>query len=168
MHICLTYVRIDNMECTFEGCTRQIKSKKLCSTHYYQQWEGRELTPIRVWRSDPAIICPVNGCVKSATVRGLCKPHASEAFRFNVSSAGLITLLKVEACESCGWKGNLHIDHDHSCCDYSGSCGSCIRGMVCRACNYAIGAAEKGNTNLREPQIYLKTRKKLDLGRWKT
>jgi hypothetical protein len=33
--------------CTFEGCTKAERSRGLCSTHYWQQWAGRELTLVR-------------------------------------------------------------------------------------------------------------------------
>ncbi len=34
----------------------------------------------------------------------------------------------------------VHIDHDHSCCRGKKSCGKCIRGLACHACNTGIGA----------------------------
>lgn len=43
-------------------------------------------------------------------------------------------------CAICGCEPTvrLSVDHDHRCCAGVGSCGQCIRGLVCRPCNTAI------------------------------
>lgn len=35
------------------------------------------------------------------------------------------------------------VDHDHKCCSGVGSCGKCIRGLLCRKCNRLLGVIEK-------------------------
>lgn len=32
-----------------------------------------------------------------------------------------------------------HIDHDHTCCPPGGSCGKCLRGILCSQCNHGLG-----------------------------
>jgi hypothetical protein len=33
----------------------------------------------------------------------------------------------------------FHVDHDHACCPGRLSCGRCNRGLLCHACNTALG-----------------------------
>lgn len=42
-----------------------------------------------------------------------------------------------------------HIDHDHKCCSGSKKvCGRCIRGILCRACNHALGLLKEDTERL--------------------
>lgn len=50
----------------------------------------------------------------------------------------------------------LHVDHDHSCCPTERTCGRCIRGLLCRACNHALGAFQDNTVTLGSAIKYLK------------
>lgn len=58
-----------------------------------------------------------------------------------------------------GKSKNLAVDHDHSCCPGSVSCGKCVRGLLCKTCNHdvlghlrdEIAALERAIDYLRNP-----------------
>jgi hypothetical protein len=49
----------------------------------------------------------------------------------------------------------LCIDHDHSCCPGVGSCGKCIRGLICFKCNVALGMVKDSPDTLKKMLDYL-------------
>lgn len=44
---------------------------------------------------------------------------------------------------SSGNTKRLSVDHDHSCCPGTVTCGQCIRGLLCAKCNSTLGWVEK-------------------------
>lgn len=76
-------------------------------------------------------------------------PPVSTLRKFNLTRAGYQALLEEQGgcCAIClrpPKKNRLAIDHDHACCPGSGSCGHCIRGLLCAGCNVQLGAVERG------------------------
>lgn len=52
------------------------------------------------------------------------------------------------------------IDHDHTCCNDSRSCGRCIRGLVHQRCNVLLGLANENIAVLQGAIEYLQNWKK--------
>jgi hypothetical protein len=71
-------------------------------------------------------------------------------------------------CAGCGTtesgesSGSWHIDHDHACCPLPKrkTCGKCIRGILCRSCNLALGNARDDVDRLRGLATYLENYQK--------
>ena len=53
------------------------------------------------------------------------------------------------------------VDHDHACCDRKKrSCGECVRGLVCRVCNFGLGYFRDSPDLLRAAATYLEATEK--------
>lgn len=52
------------------------------------------------------------------------------------------------------------VDHDHSCCSGSHSCGKCVRGILCSTCNQALGLIHDSVDTAENLVVYLKTQGK--------
>jgi hypothetical protein len=64
------------------------------------------------------------------------------------------------ACKICFRVTSLVVDHDHKCCPTpekgrSKSCGKCVRGLICRACNHGLGNFEDNPERLQNAIKYL-------------
>lgn len=51
----------------------------------------------------------------------------------------------------------LVVDHDHDCCHGEKSCGQCVRGFLCGACNSGIGLLRDDSTVVRAAVSYLES-----------
>lgn len=61
-------------------------------------------------------------------------------------------------CAICGGVDatrRLNVDHDHKCCPGRGSCGECVRGLLCINCNLTLGTAKDSPATLRSALRYL-------------
>lgn len=61
--------------------------------------------------------------------------------------------LQNNVCAICNKKPGrayLAVDHDHSCCASGKTCGNCVRGLLCGACNAFIGRINENPSRLLE------------------
>lgn len=97
-------------------------------------------------------------------VKGHCR-ECSAAIRqgrpYNLSIPRMNAILRAQddACPICGelagdygmeGRSFWQIDHDHACCNRNGSCGRCVRGMLCQPCNLRVAWYERLPRDIRD------------------
>lgn len=100
---------------------------------------------------DPCEPCRI---AKNARQQSWRKDNESLTFdyhlrsRFHITLDDYLAMLEEQGggCAICGMSefgdkriARFHVDHDHSCCPGQFSCGECVRGLLCRGCNTALG-----------------------------
>nr|BFD92874.1 hypothetical protein KitaXyl93_42340 [Kitasatospora sp. Xyl93] len=130
-----------------------METGSLCKPHRLQQHRDGRLKSLRVGRVGPVseacevvagggharedLLCRCTECARDYRKR----LHLRS--RYGLSWDEYTGLLEFQGgrCAICrrtepGGIGVWHVDHDHGCCpDPSVSCGQCVRGIVCNACN---------------------------------
>lgn len=131
--------------CAGPECSRQSVAKGLCNAHYQQHNKGQKLRPVKRYKKTGTIAyCPIPGCEREQHSRGLCSRHHSICNRFKINTEEYVRhYLKGCHNSTCSETTKLEVDHDHACCDFNGSCGSCIRGLLCTGCNMLAMAVDR-------------------------
>lgn len=145
--------------CSLPECSQPHHAKDFCYKHYLRNWAGvttPEVENDRYTGRD----CFISGCPNKAGGRtGLCKSHGNWAGKYGLSILQAVQVLNSGyGCDICGVKigrVSINVDHDHSCCPGQGTCGKCVRGLLCRACNRAIGSFSEDRENIRRALAYL-------------
>lgn len=155
--------------CSFEACGRKHSSSGYCVSHYRQWKMGKTLYPIGQIKSvlrDEFGRKLCTSCsewrdlsefrLRKGTVdgyRGWCSPCEREdklIRRYGISIEKYNSMLADQGgiCPICRESekdifnetgSRFCVDHDHNCCPGENSCGSCVRGLLCKNCNLAIG-----------------------------
>lgn len=81
-----------------------------------------------------------------ATICHECVKDAHSMRRYGVSYRDMLEQ-QGGRCAMCGIEQcvagqRFSVDHDHACCPGPTSCGACVRGLLCRKCNGALGFLE--------------------------
>ena len=94
----------------------------------------------------------------------LCRNEMGFTKKYKLSLDDFAYMLTMqEGCAICHTyepgKNNWQVDHDHACCPVGPSggvtCGKCVRGILCSACNRMLGAARDNAQTLRNAADYL-------------
>lgn len=155
-------------KCMFDTCDRFATGHGLCDAHRWQKKNKGTLSPVRPRaeyrgsrkRDDSGNKkCPrcsewqpeTNYSTDPSKSDGLspwCKPCSAKykiEWRYGLTKNGFDRLLDSQnnKCAICGvaFGGKVRpcIDHDHNCCPGKGSCGKCVRGILCYRCNTVAG-----------------------------
>jgi hypothetical protein len=81
---------------------------------------------------------------------------------YNLTENDYQDMLKEQnySCAICGVHQDtldvrMNVDHDHSCCPGKYTCGNCIRGLLCRTCNMALGGFKDSENILKSALQYI-------------
>jgi hypothetical protein len=124
-------VQVDNLTgghtrscgCLVSKCKRTPEEGTALKNAVTRDWNRRNVTHVTQYRRNRTLL--------SHNI----SPERHEALL--VEQNGVCAICK-RPPETFGVK-HLDIDHDHRCCPGTYSCGKCIRGLICIACNRALG-----------------------------
>lgn len=148
--------------CAVDGCERTQTSEStrlkrgMCPGHYQRQ----------LLHGDAKSTVPFgHGRLRN----GYTQAESKKARKYGMTIQELQQFLAPGKCEICGTtepggNGTFSIDHDHSCCDFKAdgshtTCGNCNRGLLCYACNTALGYMRDNPERLRLAANYLEKKK---------
>lgn len=127
---------------------------------YY--WKNRDqwLETARKWREDNPERVAESYARRNAKQRGNPEYLSRQRDRrYGLAPGQFEMMLKAQGncCAICQveFSGVPHVDHDHACCPGQGSCGGCVRGLLCASCNAGIGSLGDDPDCLRNAALYI-------------
>lgn len=163
--------------CSVGGCTKGVNGRGMCTAHNHRAVRGTDmLAPVRPTADRTQDDQGRKRCIHCAELKpldafqadsrttdglkGACAEclHLSRVERQYNLMPGWYQEAAAAGCAVCGsghGSRRLHVDHDHSCCPEQTSCGACVRGLLCKECNNAIGIMRDDADRLRAAASYL-------------
>jgi len=137
--------------CASEYNKKKIKRKFKRVKSNYNKMECRTCETVKLKSEYPKGRYSCRQCCShSSFVRNIEKKYNIPYSRYEQ-----IKKEQKDSCAICSKKEKLLIDHDHSCCPGVGSCGRCVRGLVCFKCNVALGMVSDNKNILNSMILYL-------------
>ena len=153
---------ISSEQCTTPGCTNPRRYKELCMSCYgkkrYAENPKRFKAEAAARRKKPEY----KAYAKEYKLRNPDQHRNYNLKPYNITVIEYNELLDNQGgvcaiCEQEDRDGrNLAVDHDHQCCAGNGSCGKCIRGLLCKRCNTLLGSVKDDTALLQRAITYLK------------
>lgn len=162
--------------CTIEGCERRHYALGYCELHRDRvktTGSARGHEPPRLKREALYDATGKRFCHECRRYLGMGAFHGTgnvcircrQVRHFGLNAAQWEAQLAEQGgrCAVCltdspGGHGWWHTDHDHACCAMSrNTCGQCVRGILCSACNTAIGLLMDDPVRLRRAAAYLES-----------
>lgn len=116
-------------------------NRKYCSQDCNNAWWNENMKGSPLIRVGSEIRCPTCDVlfVKKSGGHRYCSIRCSKnAMRHGMNREEYLSFIS-RGCDVCGGHTDLVVDHNHNCCPGKTSCGECIRGVLCGACNKAEG-----------------------------
>ena len=156
MDVIVACERCDKYFCTVY---RKKKTKRFCSTRCLRNNVAGEQTAICETCSLVFTYVKVRGfkrfCSETCQNRNeVLKKHNinQEIYDFMLAKqSGMCAI-----CEGDPGQKGFHVDHDHTCCSGKGSCGKCVRSLLCNLCNAGLGNFRDSPELLNKAIFYLK------------
>jgi len=155
-HLLKKYGPPTEVECLLPECNKRFirknESNKFCS-YEHQKASVNKSEDRKKYYAIEGLTCSFYMCDNPATGAAgedwpLCYSHHNNVKTYNISAVTL-TLMSLLGCNNpnCVYEisnkrgSRLVVDHDHSCCPRGGSCGKCVRGLLCEPCNKVLTSA---------------------------
>lgn len=152
--------------CSVEGCAKPVHCRKRCSNHYRQlrrtqgkiqnrrapgaasardQLGRKHCIGCELWL--PETDFGVGHERYSDRLQSRCKSCTSDRHRlrkYGLTARQIDNMIALQGglcaiCDEAISRARCAIDHDHACCSGLSTCGTCVRGVLCRACNSGLG-----------------------------
>ena len=140
----------DSMEC------RRARQNQRSRSHRAAQradpaWRARQAETIKAWRE--ANPDEWKRIARASTLRQAYGMSVAEYDALLAAQGGRCAVCEAPVADAADRR--LHVDHDHACCPGKKSCGKCVRGLLCKACNHGLGHFADDPERLRKAIEYL-------------